>query len=250
MRFLRITLFIIVQCLLLLSAYETFAQNGNAGNLPETETPELIVSRYINALGQRDFKKAYSYINSPKWGSESQFSSKRFNGGITEAYILEKPVIENCLKEVGGECVKAKVFVKYFAKDPTNDTKRCEAAGKVYDYFFFLEKQKSQWKIIDGTLDEQTCNPSPPPAYVDDSITLNEKDTLPPETDTTIVDTTTVAEEPGKSVDNASDTKEDGEENIEFTDIFNPKYWYIYVILGMALLLIGMLSFIPLKLFR
>ena len=244
MRFLRITRFI-VKCLLILSAHITSAQNANEGNVSETETPELIVSRYIEALGKQDFKKAYSYINSQKWGNESQFSSPTFNGGIRETRILEKPVIKKCLKEVNNECVKAKVFVKYFAKDPTNDTQKlCKKVGIVYDYFFWIEKQKGHWKIIEGDLDEHTCNPSPTPSPADDSTPLYNEDSLPSIIDTAIV------EKPGETINNASNAKENTEEKIEFTDIFNPKYWYIYVILGMALLIIGMLSFIPLKLFR
>ncbi len=252
MRFLQITLFIIVKCFLLLSAHGTFAQNKNAEKVSEVKTPELIVSKYINALGERNFKKAYSYINSLKWGNESQFSTTKFLGGITETLILEKPVVEKCLKEVENECVKAKVFVKYFAKDPTNDTRKCKKAGKVYDYFFFLEKKKDYWKIIDGTLDEQTCNPSPTPPTAEYLVHLKDVDSLPSTNDTATIETpdTTLNKDEDKAeqtTNNGSKTKEKEEENIVFTEIFNPKYWYIYVIIFLLGFIIGLMCFLPLR---
>lgn len=233
---------------------------GQTSATKEIETPEQIVLQYIKALGERDFKKAYSYLGTKKWGSETHFSSSKSHGLITMTQILENPTLKKCTDKEDDQCVKAKVFVKYYAKNPTHDRRICKQAGLVYEHNFWLKRLNDHWKIVDGSLDDYWCeeledlassaSPNDEPELDYTKTSEPEKQTAPVVKEVTPTNVAVVEKPRTPVVIEHPFVVEPAPEEVEFTGVFNPKYWYVYVIIGLALFLIGMLSFLPLRIIR
>jgi hypothetical protein len=100
----------------------------------QTAAPDK-VREWINALGSRDFSKAYYMMSKTKRGDYSKFSSTKGYGGITSTSI------NNCYTDSYGSCY-AEVIADYEAIDPAN------RSGK-YRQKFFINNCSGFWEITE-----------------------------------------------------------------------------------------------------
>lgn len=93
------------------------------------------VREWINALGNRDFSKAFYMISPTKRGDYSKFSSPKGYGGITSTTIYD------CYTENYGSCY-AEVIADYESIDPANRSGR-------YKQKFYINNCSGIWEITD-----------------------------------------------------------------------------------------------------
>ena len=120
----------------------------------ELSPSETVVSDFINALGERDFKKAFSYQGVQAWGNFSHFSSSKSFGGITKTKIWSQPKIIKCTKDSKAGCKEVQIFVQYLAIDPQNDP--CPE-GQIYAQNVWVSKENGNWRITGWKLIESHC---------------------------------------------------------------------------------------------
>lgn len=108
-------------------------QNTSVNTNSESDAVKLVRS-FIEDLGNRDFKSAYSKQNNKNWGSYEKFSSTSSYGGITSTEIKE--IRANY--EYGSE---AEIYVYYYSYDPSNK-------DGWYKQTFTVKKFGDNWKIV------------------------------------------------------------------------------------------------------
>jgi len=100
----------------------------------QTVAPDK-VREWINALGSRDFNKAYYMMSKTKRGDYTKFTSRNGYGGITSTTIYE------CYTDSYGSCY-AEVIADYESIDPANRSGR-------YRQRFFINNCSGFWEITD-----------------------------------------------------------------------------------------------------
>lgn len=111
----------------------TTPYNNNSSNDIKTDAASEKILSWINSLGKRDFKSAYSLMNKKKYGNYDKFSSKKGYGGITSTSVY------SCQTDIKNNC-SYEVVADYEAIDPYNKSGR-------YKQRFFINSCSGYWEI-------------------------------------------------------------------------------------------------------
>jgi hypothetical protein len=103
------------------------SNNTNTNNSLESnlKTPDGVVIKFINSLGNRDFSAAFGLMTEKRRGNYSTFSSSKGYGGIT------KTTIYNC-NYTGKNSDKYEVLIEYESIDPANKS------GRFKQYYYLI----------------------------------------------------------------------------------------------------------------
>ena len=104
-----------------------------AFKLINEDDPIVIVTKFINDLGKKDFKSAYEKTDGKIWGTYTDFSSEKTFGCIYSTTIHE-------ISKKPDENGKAVVYA--------DATYLSTAGSSRYKEKFFLEKINDSWKIV------------------------------------------------------------------------------------------------------
>lgn len=115
--------------------------NSSAGNSNTSfsqtnlNTPDGIVSKFIQSLGNRDYSSAYDLMTEKRRGSYSKFSSTKGYGGITSTRIFSCSYI----RDLDGQ---REIIADYESIDPENKSGR-------FKQYFYLVPDRDSYLITD-----------------------------------------------------------------------------------------------------